>query len=180
MTQTRLSLNAFNATSLRRSLASLPKTLLAPLLVSGTLVASSGAAWAQSAVSADTQAAGTPIRITIGSTVLTGHLNKTVMAQTLAARLPMTATFGAHPNGGDYPTKVTHLNPPLPTQGTQLGAAPSPGDIALYVPSGNLGLYYGQLQHWDGAVVLGKFSGDPKFIEQQKGPFTVTIEVATR
>jgi hypothetical protein len=118
----------------------------------------------------------TPIRIRIGNTALDGYLNGTTMAQRLAERLPLSATFNEHPNGGDFSTKVTHLDPPLSTEGTSLGAAPGPGDIAVYVPSGNLGLYYGQINHWDGAVILGNFSGDPKLIEQQAGPFTVVIE----
>ncbi|WP_146074403.1 cyclophilin-like fold protein [Pokkaliibacter plantistimulans] len=145
-------------------------TLLKSILISGSILSFSSSALADSL--------NTPIRITIGSSVLMGELNNTTIAQQLVQRLPMTVSFGEHPNGGGFPTKVTHLTPPLSLEGTKLGSAPGPGDIALYAPSGNLGLYYGQLQYWDGAVVLGKFSGDPELIAQQETPFTVTIELA--
>lgn len=150
---------------------------LALTLVVGPALLGSGIASAQTTGPAAPPQGSTPIKITIGSTVMQGHLNASTMAQSLAKRLPMTVQFIGHPDGGGFPTKVTHLDPPLSTTGTPLGAAPGPGDIALYVPSGNLGLYYGQLQHWDGAVILGKFNGDPNLIAKQTQPFTVTIEV---
>lgn len=144
---------------------------LAAIALSADVVLSASAALAQ-------DAGVTPIRITVGETVFEGVLNSTMMAQSLAERLPMTVTFGEHPGGGGFATKVTHLEPALSTDGTELGAAPGPGDIALYVPSGNLGFYYGQLEHWPGAVVLGTYEGDPGFFERQTGEFTVTIEAA--
>ncbi|WP_138470361.1 cyclophilin-like fold protein [Poseidonocella sp. HB161398] len=149
------------------------KSALAALALSAGTVLTASAGLAQ-------DAGETPIRIIVGDTVFEGHLNSTTMAQRLSDRLPMTVTFGEHPGGGGFDTKVTHLEPPLSTEGTELGAAPGPGDIALYVPSGNLGFYYGQLRHWPGAVVLGTYEGDPGFFERQTGEFTVTIEVAER
>ncbi|WP_353474236.1 cyclophilin-like fold protein [Salipiger sp. H15] len=147
------------------------KHTLAALTLSAGTVLTASAGLAQ-------DAGGIPIRIIVGDTVFEGELNGTTMAQSLFDRLPMTVTFGEHPGGGGFSTKVTHLEPPLPTEGTELGAAPGPGDIALYVPSGNLGFYYGQLERWPGAVVLGTYEGDPSFFERQIGEFTVTIEAA--
>lgn len=157
------------------------RTRFSSIVVTLTVLASStilgcGTAAAQATGPDAATAGGTPIRITVGDAVLNGRLNATTMAQSLAKRLPMTVTFTSHPDGGDFPTKVTHLVPALATAGTTLGAAPGPGEIALYVPSGNLGLYYGQLSYWDGAVVLGSFTGDTRLIADQSGSFTVTIE----
>jgi hypothetical protein len=78
----------------------------------------------------------------------------------------------------DFPTKVTLLDPELPTEGTELGGAPGIGDIAHNVPNGNFGFYYGQLEHWPGVVTLGFFDGDPDVFARQTGPFEVTIERA--
>lgn len=97
----------------------------------------------------------TPIRITVGDVVMTGRFNSTTMAQRMVERLPVTLTFGNHSGGDDFPTKVTHLDPELPTEGTKLGGAPGTGDIAHYVPNGNFGFYYGQLKYWPGVVTLG-------------------------
>lgn len=101
-----------------------------------------------------------PIQITINGKVIEAELNNTLMAKQLLQRLPMTVTFGEHPNGGNFPTKVTHLNSALDIEGTTLGS----------LPSGNLGLYYGQLECWNGAVVLGKFYETSKLIENLEAP----------
>ena len=120
----------------------------------------------------------TPITIKVADAVMTGRLNSTVMARHLADRLPMTVDFGNHGIGtDDFPTKVHEIKPPLPSEGTKLGGQPGTGEIAHYVPNGNLGFYYGQLSsYWPGVVSLGTFDGDPELFEQQTGPFEVTIE----
>lgn len=120
---------------------------------------------------------GTPIRITVGDVVMTGRFNSTTMAQRMVERLPVTLTFGNHSiDSDDYPTKVTRLDPELPTEGTELGGAPGTGDIAHYVPNGSFGFYYGQLRYWPGVVTLGSFDGDPDVFARQTGSFEVTIE----
>lgn len=73
---------------------------------------------------------------------------------------------------------MTHLEPALPTEGTELGGAPDSGDIAHYVPNGNFGFYYGKLQYWPGVVTLGSFDGDPMVFARQTEPFKVKIELA--
>lgn len=121
----------------------------------------------------------TPIRITVGDVVMNGRFNSTTMAQRMVERLPVTLTFRNHSiDSDDYPTKVTRLDPELPTEGTELGGAPGTGDIAHYVPNGNFGFYYGQLKYWPGVVTLGSFDGDPNVFARQTGPFEVTIERA--
>lgn len=163
--------------------SNISKALVAPMLAASLIVGSVCAipavAKAQDDGTATIAADETPIRITVGDVVMTGRLNATTMAQRMAERLPVTLTFVNHPGGGDYPTKVSHLDPPLDTEGTELGAAPGIGDIAHYVPNGNFGFYYGQLQHWPGAVVLGSFDGDPNVFAQQTEPFSVMIEART-
>ena len=163
------------------TLLSSPKTalriLLSTTLLTSGAVAGTSAAFAQAAPVTQGE---TPITITVGETVMNGLLNDTVMARHLADRLPMTVDFGNHGIGGDnFPTKVHEIQPPLPTEGTELGGQPGVGEIAHYVPNGNLGFYYGQLEsYWPGVVSLGTFDGDPDVFARQTSPFSVTIEVA--
>jgi len=170
--------------SFDNSLISLSKAkariLLTAVLFSVGSIAGTSAAFAQTAGTSPVAKGETPITITVGDTVMTGRLNSTVMARHLADRLPMTVDFGDHGIGGDdFPTKVHKIQPPLPTEGTALGGAPGVGEIAHYVPNGNLGFYYGQLaSYWPGVVSLGTFDGDPAVFAQKSGPFSVTIEVA--
>lgn len=163
------------------TLLSAPKTA-ARMLVSATLLtigalAGASAAFAQTAPITEGE---TPITITVGETVMGGRLNDTVMARHLADRLPMTVDFTDHGIGtDDFPTKVYEIQPPLPAEGTELGGQPGVGEIAHYVPNGNLGFYYGQLaSYWPGVVSLGTYDGNPEVFARQTGPFSVTIEVA--
>jgi len=173
MTQSRSLTAIFSPKSTARSL------LTAALLSSG-LVAATTTAFAQTTTEAPVTQGETPITITVGDTVMSGRLNSTVMARHLADRLPMTVDFTDHGIGNDnFPTKVHEIEPPLPAEGTELGGQPGTGEIAHYVPNGNLGFYYGQLaSSWPGVVSLGTFDGDPEVFARQSGPFEVTIEVA--
>jgi hypothetical protein len=173
MTQTR----PLAAMSSPRSAA---RFLLTAVLLSFGFVAATTTAFAQTTAAAPVTQGETPITITVGDTVMTGRLNSTVMARHLADRLPMTVDFGNHGIGtDDFPTKVHKIEPPLPTEGTELGGQPGTGEIAHYVPNGSLGFYYGQLaSYWPGVVSLGTFDGDPEVFARQSGPFSVTIEVA--
>lgn len=172
-------LNFLPKHSVSTSLGSNPahQLVLAAALTFGALAFSSPTS-AQSASSSPVAEGETPIIITVGETVMTGQLNSTMMARHLADRLPMTVEFGNHSGGDEFPTKVHHIEPPLPSDGTELGGAPGVGEIAHYVPNGNLGFYYGQLAHWPGVVSLGTFDGDPDVFARQTGPFSVTMEVA--
>ncbi len=161
-----------------------PKTaarfLLTAVLLSFGLFAATKTAFAQTTAAAPVTQGETPITIRVGNTVMTGRLNSTVMARHLADRLPMDVDFTDHGIGtDDFPTKVHEIEPPLPAEGTELGGQPGTGEIAHYVPNGNLGLYYGHLaSYWPGVVSLGTFDGDPAVFARQTGPFSVTIEVA--
>lgn len=154
--------------------------LLTAILLSISSVAATTTAFAQTTAASPVTQGETPITITVGDTVMTGRLNSTVMARHLADRLPMTVDFTDHGIGtDDFPTKVHEIEPPLPAEGTELGGQPGAGEIAHYVPNGNLGFYYGQLaSYWPGVVSLGTFDGDPEVFARQTGPFSVTIEVA--
>ena len=166
------------------SAKSSPKVVARFLLTAGLLsfgsIAATTTAFAQSTAAAPVTQGETPITITVGDTVMSGRLNSTVMARHLADRLPMTVDFTDHGIGtDDFPTKVHEIEPPLPAEGTELGGQPGTGEIAHYVPNGNLGFYYGQLaSNWSGVVSLGTFDGDPNVFARQSGPFPVTIEAA--
>jgi hypothetical protein len=154
--------------------------LLTAVLLALGVVAATTTAFAQTTAAAPVTQGETPITITVGATVMTGRLNSSVLARYLADRLPMTVDFTDHGIGtDDFPTKVHEIEPPLPAEGTELGGQPGAGEIAHYVPNGNLGFYYGQLaSYWPGVVSLGTFDGDPEVFARQTGPFSVTIEVA--
>ncbi len=124
--------------------------------------------------SAPTASEGTPIRVTIGQTVLTGRLSNNATARDLIAQLPLTLTF----SDLNRLEKIAHLPRGLSMDGVPRGDDPQPRDIGYYAPWGNLVFYYGDVGYWDGIVRIGRFDGNMDVIQGQTGDFTATIELA--
>lgn len=116
----------------------------------------------------------TPIRITVGDTVLDGRLWTIPPAQDLIAQLPLTMEFRDLNNV----EKIARLPEELTMDGVPPGDDPEPQDIGYYAPSGDLVFYYGDVGYWNGIVRLGVFDSDVDAIRDQSGPFTATIELA--
>lgn len=116
----------------------------------------------------------TRIRITFGSTVLTGRLWDNAPARDLAAQLPLTLSFSDY-NGLE---KIATVPRRLPLDGMPDGDDPQPADIGYFAPWGNLVLYYGDVDYYPGIMSLGRLDGDAGVLEQQESDFTATIELA--
>jgi hypothetical protein len=114
----------------------------------------------------------TPVRITIGDTVMTGRLFDNATANDLAAQLPLTLTF--HDLNGVE--KISPLPRKLSVQGMPPGDDPQIGDIGYWAPDGNLVFYYGDVSYWTGIMRIGEFDGDMQAIAQQSGAFTATVD----
>jgi hypothetical protein len=121
-----------------------------------------------------TSATGTPIRITIGDTVLTGRLFENSTANDLAAQLPLTRTF-RDLNGVE---KTAPLPRKLSVDGMPAGDDPNVGDIGYWAPEGDLVFYYGNVGYWTGIMRIGESDGDVGAIAEQSGDFTATVERA--
>lgn len=98
----------------------------------------------------------TPIRVTIGDTVLSARLWDNATARDLIGQLPVTVEFSDLMDA----EKAGHLPQELSTDGMPEGDDPRPRDIGYYAPWGNLVFYYGDVDYWDGIVRIGQFDGD--------------------
>jgi hypothetical protein len=145
---------------------------LGMLLVTACGSASDNASSSTSSPGATTPATATPVRITIGDTVLTGHLFDNSTANDLEARLPLTLTFRDF-NGVE---KISSLPRRLSVEGMPPGDDPNIGDIGYWAPEGNLVFYYGDVGYWTGIMRIGEFDGDVGAIAEQSGDFTATID----
>jgi hypothetical protein len=114
----------------------------------------------------------TPIKITIGDTVITARLADNATARDLAAQLPLTLTF----KDFNHVEKLAPLPRRLSTEGVPAGADPDIGDIGYYAPSGDLVFYYGDVGYWNGIVRIGRFDTTMELIEQQADNFQVRME----
>jgi hypothetical protein len=117
---------------------------------------------------------GTPIRVTIGGTVLTGRLWDNATARDLIDQLPVTVEFTDHQSM----EKTGPLPEELSTQGMPAGEDPGPGDIGYYAPGGDLVFYYGDVGYYDGILRIGRFDGDMDVIADQDDGFTARVEAA--
>jgi hypothetical protein len=91
--------------------------------------------------SSTTSPAATPVRITIGDTVLTAHLFDSSTGHDLAAQLTLTLTF-RDLNGVE---KTAPLPRRLSVDGMPAGDDPEVGDIGYWAPDGDLVFYYGDV-----------------------------------
>jgi hypothetical protein len=74
--------------------------------------------------------------------------------------------------------KMAPLTRELSVQDVPEGDDPLPGDIGYWVPDGNLVLYYGDVEYWNGIVRIGSFDGGRGEIARQADGFRMTIELA--
>jgi hypothetical protein len=116
----------------------------------------------------------TPVRITIGDIVLTGHIFGNSTANDLEAQLPLTLTFRDF-NGVE---KISSLPHRLSVEEMPPGDDPKIGDIGYWAPEGNLVFYYGDVGYWTGIMRIGEFDGDVGVIAEQSGDFTATVDRA--
>lgn len=117
--------------------------------------------------------AGTPVRITIGETMLRGQLWDNATARDLVSLLPLTLTF-ADFNGFE---KNAQLPRELSTDGVPPGDEPRLDDICYWAPGGSLFIPYGDIGFWNGIVRIGSFEGGSAEIADLPDGFTVTIEL---
>ena len=119
------------------------------------------------------QNSGTPFRVIIGGTTLTGHLFDNATARDLASQLPLTLTF----RDLNSVEKTAPLPRKLSVDGMPAGDDPHVGELGYWAPDGDLVLYYGDVGYWTGIMRIGEFDGDMQAAADQSGDFSATIEL---
>lgn len=108
-----------------------------------------------------------------GVVVATATLESHESALDLAALLPLELTFK------DYAAteKIADLPRALSTHGAPAACTPVAGDICFYAPWGNLAIFYGDGEHSEGLVRLGRLDAGLDAI-RRAGAETVTLSLA--
>lgn len=114
------------------------------------------------------------IRLTVGDTVKTATMSDSETTRDFLSLLPLTLTLD------DYvgTEKISMLPRRLSTAGAPPGSDPSPGDIAIYAPWGNLAIYYQDAGYASGLITLGRID-DGLEAFRVPGSVVVTIERVT-
>lgn len=103
-----------------------------------------------------------------GEAVLVLEDNATV--RDFVATLPATLTFE------DYASteKISYLDETLSTAGAPGSYDPSIGDVTLYVPWGNLAIFYGDIGSASGLIPMGRVESGLTQLAEMDGSFTVS------
>lgn len=111
------------------------------------------------------------IRLSINGETLTASLADNATARDFLSLLPVTLALE------DYASteKISYLPKKLSTVGAPAGVDPSAGDIAYYVPWGNLAIFYRDFGYSSGLVKLGRIESDIEAFNV-RGSLNVTID----
>jgi hypothetical protein len=118
-------------------------------------------------------AAVTDVQITVNDQSFTAQLADNPTARDLVDQLPLTLRF----RDFNRVEKIAKLPKPLTMEGVPAGDDPEINDIGYYAPSGDLVLYYGDVDYWNGIVRIGQLRAeDMSIIERQPDGFELTID----
>jgi hypothetical protein len=114
----------------------------------------------------------TRIRIEFNGASMTATLYDNPSARDFASMLPLDLTID------DYSTneKIAHLPRKLTGQGSAPFGDERPGDLAYYVPWGNLAFFHGGYRYSGGLIRLGRIDGDFAPL-LTRGQFVLHIEL---
>jgi hypothetical protein len=114
------------------------------------------------------------LRLTVNGTILRATLLDGETARDFASLLPLTLTLT------DYAQteKVSDLPRRLSTADAPEGVDPDVGDIAYYVPWGNLAIFYRDFGYSRALVKLASIDSGIQQLAAMTEDFTVTIELA--
>ena len=96
------------------------------------------------------------IKIIIENNILTAAMADNAAARSFVSLLPLTLTFEDY----NRTEKISGIPKKLSATGAPSGYDPQIGDICLYVPWGNLCIFYRDFSYSNGLVLLGKIDGD--------------------
>lgn len=116
---------------------------------------------------------GQNIQIKVDDKAFTGELNNNDAAKDFAAKLPLKLKFE------DFGTteRISYLPKPLSLGTAPRNCDPQKGDIAYYIPWGNLAVFVRDFRPSDNLVPLGKLSSKSLEAIQESGSKDVEISL---
>lgn len=111
------------------------------------------------------------LKLTIDGQAFDVTLYDTPAANALYDMLPLELTFEDF-NGIE---KITYMDNELPTEGEPDEFDPDVGDLCLYVPWGNLSIFYKDFRNSNGLISLGHIDSGMEVISNMNEDFSVTL-----
>lgn len=97
------------------------------------------------------------MNITVGGRTVTATMEENAAARDFLSRLPLEVTLNDYNN---ITEKIFYPSPALTTTGVTRGCAPTPGDITIYVPWGNVAIFCKNWSQTNDLIKIGHIDGD--------------------
>lgn len=97
------------------------------------------------------------MNITVGGRTVTATMEDNAAARDFLSRLPLEVTLNDYNN---ITEKIFYPSPALTTTGVTRGCAPTPGDITIYVPWGNVAIFCKNWSQTNDLIRIGHIDGD--------------------
>ena len=97
------------------------------------------------------------VNISVGDRTITATMEDNAAGRDFISRLPLEVTLNDYNNTTE---KIFYPDPALTTEGVTCGCAPTPGDITIYAPWGNVAIFCKNWPHSDDLIKIGRIDGD--------------------
>lgn len=116
---------------------------------------------------------GTRIRLTSGDYEAVVVLYENATAQELQAMLPVTLAFEYY-NSAE---RIAYPPEALVTEGVEAGVEPKAGDLALYIPWGNIAVFCEDFRYSDQLIPIGKVESGQEVFNNLEGEMEFLAEL---
>lgn len=113
------------------------------------------------------------VNITVGNRTITATIEDNAAGRDFLSRLPLEVTLNDYNNVTE---KIFYPDPVLTTEGVTRGCAPTPGDITIYAPWGNVAIFCKRWSHSNDLIKIGRIDGNGIEALTVDGDIRVKIE----
>lgn len=113
------------------------------------------------------------VKISVGNRIITATMEDNAAGRDFLSRLPLEVTLNDYNNTTE---KIFYPDPVLTTEGVTRGCAPTPGNITIYAPWGNVAIFCKSRSHSDDLIKIGRIDGDGIEALNIGGDITVKFE----
>lgn len=113
------------------------------------------------------------MNIIVGNRIITATMEDNAAARDFLSRLPLGVTLNDFNNTTE---KIFYPNPALTVEGVTRGCAPSPGDITIYAPWGNVAIFCKNWSQSNDLIKIGHIDNNGIEALNIGGDITVKFE----
>ena len=113
------------------------------------------------------------VNITVGDRTITATMEDNAAGRDFLSRLPLEVTLNDYNNTTE---KIFYPDPALTTEGVARGCTPTPGDITIYAPWGNVAIFCKNWSYSNDLIKIGRIDGDGIEVMNVGGDIRVKFE----